>query len=275
MLLKCGKGKTMAFLDDIGNKAKEISTTSKYNSALNAEKAKLKETYAAIGELYCAKHPTDPEPVFSMLVDRALVSIKKIDEYKESINKIKGITKCEKCGAEIPVGVAFCTACGARVEKKTFVPPVGSIVCPKCGGFVKEGMKFCTSCGNVMSGEASAPAVEPAAPAVEPVAPAVEPVAPVVEPVAPVVEPAAPVVEPTAPAVEPVAPAVEPAAPADSFCPNCGNPCADDAIFCENCGFKIDSAPEAPVEIPANVCPNCGAELEEDSAFCTECGFKL
>lgn len=50
-------------------------------------------------------------------------------------------------------------------------------------------------------------------------------------------------------------------------CHNCGAPLDDDALFCTNCGKKIE--PEG------KKCPQCGAEVEDDSVFCFKCGTRL
>ncbi len=47
--------------------------------------------------------------------------------------------KCEKCGAELPVGTKFCGRCGTLVECVSF--------CPTCGTKLQPGQAFCTSCG--------------------------------------------------------------------------------------------------------------------------------
>ncbi len=46
---------------------------------------------------------------------------------------------CAACGAKIPSTTAFCTECGAKVEKKP--------VCKNCGAVLEEGAVFCTNCG--------------------------------------------------------------------------------------------------------------------------------
>ena len=50
-------------------------------------------------------------------------------------------------------------------------------------------------------------------------------------------------------------------------CSNCGAQLDNDALFCTECGTKV--------EIPSNRCLNCGAGVEEGQAFCTECGTPL
>lgn len=82
-------------------------------------------------------------------------------------------------------------------------------------------------------------------------------------------------------------------------CPNCGNLCNLDDIFCNKCGTKLniegeDSAicPDCGAPYTSNVdlfckvcgkqlqkqefkCPNCGAIPERSDIFCGECGAKL
>ncbi len=51
-------------------------------------------------------------------------------------------------------------------------------------------------------------------------------------------------------------------------CSNCGNPVAEGAKFCPNCG--------KPVPAPGTIlCPKCSAVLPEGAKFCSNCGAKL
>ena len=50
-------------------------------------------------------------------------------------------------------------------------------------------------------------------------------------------------------------------------CSNCGAQLDNDALFCTECGTKID--------VQGKFCPSCGARLDDDSLFCSECGTKL
>lgn len=49
---------------------------------------------------------------------------------------------CKKCGADVPEGGAFCTACGAAVEKEE-----EGVRCKHCGAVIPEGAAFCMACG--------------------------------------------------------------------------------------------------------------------------------
>ena len=74
----------------------------------------------------------------------------KIRDYKKQIQDIKGVQRCEKCGAEVPNGAAFCSSCGATMPKIQAPVSTDYIKCENCGTEVKKGMRFCTSCGKPM-----------------------------------------------------------------------------------------------------------------------------
>ena len=107
---------------------------------------------------------------------------------------------------------------------------------------------------------------EPVSEVTQPEAPT-ESVSEVVQPEA-LTESVSEVVQPEAP-TEPVSEVVQPEASvrsvAASFCENCGNALVQDAIFCPNCGHRVNTAPAA-------VCTGCGAKLPDGAAFCTACG---
>ena len=57
------------------------------------------------------------------------------------------------------------------------------------------------------------------------------------------------------------------------ICPNCGKELPEAALFCSDCGTKLEkkAAPEPDPEDPT-VCRCCGAKLPEGARFCTNCG---
>jgi uncharacterized OB-fold protein len=64
-------------------------------------------------------------------------------------------------------------------------------------------------------------------------------------------------------------------------CPSCGNETAEGAVFCDQCGSRLQ-APEAAAPettpVPAGgsvVCPACGAGNVPGEAFCDFCGSPL
>lgn len=212
----------MALFDNFGKKAseagqnaiqkaKDLSEISRLNGIISDEEKAINNTYYQIGKLYATVHRDDPEPDFAGMVSAITGAETRIGEYKKQIQDIKGVQRCENCGAEAPKGAAFCSTCGAAMPKIESIPD-DSIKCGNCGAVVKKGMRFCTSCGNPM--EIAPPAVP--------------------EPMPTPVPAPAPVVEPQM--VE--TPGAE-AAQSDRVCSQCGAKINDDSAFCTECGAKL------------------------------------
>lgn len=49
-------------------------------------------------------------------------------------------------------------------------------------------------------------------------------------------------------------------------CNNCGTENPDEALFCKNCGARLDGNA---------TCPHCGKLLPADSKFCMYCGYRF
>lgn len=237
----------MAFFDDLGKKlsqagqtavqkTKEIADIARINGMISDEEKRIDNNYYQIGKLYVAMHQNDFESDFAGMIMAIREAEAKIKDYKQQIQTIKGVERCEKCGAEVAKGVAFCNACGAPMPKPEQPAADANLMpCAGCGAMIDKNLRFCTSCG---------------------------------KPTAPVAAPA------EAPAPAPVVELVgkkcahcgaELAADV-AFCTECGKPTAETAPA---------EAPAPAVETNGKKCPNCGTEVAEDVAFCTECGTKL
>ncbi len=51
-------------------------------------------------------------------------------------------------------------------------------------------------------------------------------------------------------------------------CSKCGNELMSGAVFCDNCGNKVEFS-------PAIVCPKCGSKCASGTEYCGECGTKI
>ena len=208
----------MAFFDDLGKKissasqsavqkTKEMAEIAKLNSQISDEEKKLNSYYSQIGKLYIQIHRNDFGAEFAELMTAVKQSEDKIVSCKKTIEDVKGIARCVKCGAEIPSTAAFCNACGEPVAKQAQPAPVENnptpvvnnpapqnskpvVTCSGCGAVVPDNMRFCTSCGTPVGG--TAPVAAPA-----------------------------------------------PAQPAGKKCPNCGAVAAEGMAFCTECGANL------------------------------------
>ncbi len=149
----------MAFFDDLSKKlsqasqsavqkAKEMTDIARINGAISDEEKKINNSYYQIGKLYVSMHETDYEDNFAAVIAAIKESEAKICEYKQQLQDIKGVVRCEKCGAEVANNVAFCSACGAAMPKKAEAPSEDNAVkCEGCGAVISKNVRFCTSCG--------------------------------------------------------------------------------------------------------------------------------
>lgn len=165
----------MAFFDNLGKKisqagqtavqkTKEMADIAKLNSSISDEEKKINDSYREIGKLYVSLHDADHEVDFAELIANIHDAEGKIAEYQQQIKDIKGVVRCEKCGAEVSNNAAFCSSCGAPMP---VVKPVEAEEkqeeqkCSKCGAALSPDEKFCTACGNpVEEPAAEVPAAE-------------------------------------------------------------------------------------------------------------------
>lgn len=150
----------MAFFDDLGKKisqagqtavqkTKEMTDITRINGLISDEEKKVSINYYQIGKLYVAMHRNDFESDFNGMISAVCESEAKIRDYKQQIQDIKGVVHCEKCGAEIANGIAFCSSCGTPIQKqnKLHSNNPNLIRCTGCGVLIDKNMRFCTSCG--------------------------------------------------------------------------------------------------------------------------------
>lgn len=154
----------MAFFDNVSKKlsqagqgalqkTKEMADVARLNSNISEEEKRLNNNYYQIGKIYAQLHSGDCEDCFTAYISAVNESIKKIEDFKSEIQKIRSVAKCSNCGAEIPSSSSFCSVCGAAITDAAAndeEPPVDSVKCENCGNYVNKKMKFCTSCGTPM-----------------------------------------------------------------------------------------------------------------------------
>ena len=250
----------MGFFDDFGRKvadsgqktmqkAKDLSDIVRINSLISQEEDKINNTYYQIGKLYVSIHGNDGEEEFSALINTVIELEQNVKKLKKQVQDIKGVQRCEKCGAEIPRGVAFCSSCGAPLSTVEVQVNMGDYVkCPSCGSNVKKGMRFCTVCGNPMV------QLQPKPQQVDLEIESQSNEEPKME---------------------------EVNNPAEKICLKCGAKITAGMAFCVQCGTKVpvedDSTMESQREetVQEQFCPNCGMKLDANAVFCTECGTKL
>lgn len=281
----------MAFFDDLGKrasmttaramaKAQEISEISKINASISEEEKKVNAAYYQIGKLYVSLHGEEGEENFSSLVATVVECEKKISAYRDQINVIKGVQRCEKCGAEVMIGAAFCNTCGTPLPKAENIPSNDSVKCNSCGATNKTGDRFCTSCGKPMvlpkldkqpvkeirHCEKCGAVVEPGIKFCTTCGKSALP-----EEQVDVAEKSVdlPIEETNE------KPVVQADVEETKCCVKCGAKISAGSAFCVECGTAVEEeekpAEDIVVEV-ANKCKKCGADIETGMRFCTCCG---
>lgn len=153
----------MAFFDDLGKKlsqagqtavqkTKEVTDIARTNAAIGEQEKRIAEIYSEIGKLYVMKYPSGGDEEFQVLLERLRDAENKIIEFRKQIQEIKGVVRCEKCGAEVAGNSAFCNSCGAKMTVTPIsVADIDSVICPSCGASVDKSSRFCTSCGKILA----------------------------------------------------------------------------------------------------------------------------
>lgn len=164
--------KKVAFFDDLGKKisqagqttvqkTRDMADVAKINMQISDEEKKINDTYLQIGKLYMELHASDSEEAFQGMVQTIVEAQGKIKEYKAQIQEIKGVVRCEKCGAEVSKEAVFCPVCGVKMPEivseeteKTEVEadaqaqePVVEKKCANCGAVLGNDALFCSECG--------------------------------------------------------------------------------------------------------------------------------
>lgn len=151
----------MAFFEQIGKKltdagqnvaqqTKNLADRTQLGSAISEKERNIAQLCSALGREYYEAHKADESCEFAEKVARINALYAEIAQNREKISQIKGVVKCESCGADVPANAAFCNACGTKVVRPeppaAPAAPVGR-VCPACGCAVGEENAFCNHCG--------------------------------------------------------------------------------------------------------------------------------
>lgn len=275
---------------NVMSKVKGVSDITRLNSMVTEEENRIKDIYFKIGQTYVKLHGQDNDPGFSGLLNALKASQLKIEKYKQEIMDIKGVQKCERCGAEVQNGASFCMSCGAPIPKVQPQPMNTGRICKKCGAQVAPTARFCTSCGTPYVEEKPMDMPMPSQVSSTPIG-STQPQGDSVPFTA-----AQPQTEETK---------------KSKVCTNCGAQLQEGIAFCTNCGMPVKeemaksvslekpeiqpeevyaqpvqtTKPVSPVQPepiqeeaknPAkNVCSNCGAILADNVRFCVQCGTEV
>ncbi|MBP3602871.1 MAG: zinc-ribbon domain-containing protein [Lachnospiraceae bacterium] len=148
----------MGFLDNMGKtisdasqgalkKGKDMADVAKFNSLINDEEKKITGIYEQIGKKYVEVLGESADENFKELLDLLKASQDKVEEYRNNVKELKGVSNCPTCGAEVANNALFCAVCGTKMAEPAAEPVAAEVHCADCGAVIAPGSKFCTSCG--------------------------------------------------------------------------------------------------------------------------------
>ncbi len=102
---------------NVGEKTKQVGNTAKLNAKIISSERAISENYTLIGKYYYDMYKENPDAEIADAVNAVTASLETIEEMKDQLLALKGLVKCDKCGANCPIEDAFCGKCGAVLEK--------------------------------------------------------------------------------------------------------------------------------------------------------------
>ena len=106
----------------VGEKTKQVSSVAKFNAKIISSEHSISDNYTILGKYYYDTYKDNPAEEVAETVNSITASLETIADMKSQILAIKGMVKCQDCGAECPFEDTFCGKCGAKLEKPE--PPV-------------------------------------------------------------------------------------------------------------------------------------------------------
>ncbi len=150
----------MAFFEQLGKRltdagqnvaqqTKNLADVTQLNSAISDREKKISQLYLNIGQLYYEEHKGDSTAEHQEIIGEINALYAEIAQNREKIKQIKGVVKCPKCGADVPLNAAFCNACGTKMERTGSVSETNGAQrhCPVCHAAVSAEDSFCNNCG--------------------------------------------------------------------------------------------------------------------------------
>ena len=150
----------MAFFEKIGKRLTDagqnvaqqthnLADVTRLNSAISEREKKISQLYLMIGQAYYEAHKNDCAAEEMEKITEINTLVAEIFESRERIKQIRGVVKCENCGADVPLNASFCNACGTKVNRAEAVKDnaEAECQCPACHAVIEKGNLFCNHCG--------------------------------------------------------------------------------------------------------------------------------
>jgi len=111
------KGSLFAAGRDVSQKAKEVSEVAKLKMDIHTKEDFVEKQYAALGRAYYEANKdnaSDKDAAAFRVIAEALEEIQRMNQQ---VMDIQGVVQCPNCGKKVPIGNAFCSDCGAKLDE--------------------------------------------------------------------------------------------------------------------------------------------------------------
>lgn len=96
---------------EVTEKAKDVTDATRLSYDISKKKSEINDKYRTLGKKYYAEHRDEKDDMIVAITS----AIEELHEMEKNLANAKGGIRCEKCGAIVPVGSAYCGKCGAKV----------------------------------------------------------------------------------------------------------------------------------------------------------------
>lgn len=99
----------------VAQKAKDVAEVSKITSQISVEENRINAAYLSIGKRFYEENAGAVMEAYINDFSVINESKAKIQNLKEQLKQLKGVSRCTQCGGEVPNNFAFCNYCGAKM----------------------------------------------------------------------------------------------------------------------------------------------------------------
>ena len=101
----------------VGDKTKQVSELAKLNYKIVAEEKAVEELYSVLGKMIYEVEKGNSEFAFYGQCEEISAKLDAIAELKAQVSALKGVCKCQNCGAEVDIANDYCGKCGTKLVK--------------------------------------------------------------------------------------------------------------------------------------------------------------
>lgn len=100
---------------DVTERVKDTAEVVRLKQRLSDEERNLRNAYAAIGQIFYETHEGEVKEEYIPYFENVGEARAAVEDYKETIAKLKKEATCPVCGTKMDEDAQFCIKCGAKI----------------------------------------------------------------------------------------------------------------------------------------------------------------